>query len=87
MPLTMPWYVHIYAAFDDILSSIFNPDEFDVFMDAVNRRISMNMLIESARMSDKKQYIFITPQDMTNVVIGDSVKVLRMSDPERREIR
>lgn len=56
-------------------------------MDAVNRRISMKMLIESARMSDKKQYIFITPQDMTNVVIGDSVKVHRMSDPERRESR
>ena len=87
MPLTMPWYVHIYAVFVDILSSIFNPDEFDVFMDAVNRRISMKMLIESARMSDKKQYIFITPQDMANVVIGDSVKVHRMSDPERREIR
>ncbi|KJA20562.1 hypothetical protein HYPSUDRAFT_142094 [Hypholoma sublateritium FD-334 SS-4] len=62
-------------------------DEFDVFMDAVNRRISMKMLIESAKMSDKKQYIFITPQDMTNVAVSSSVKVHRMSDPERRESR
>ncbi|KAF8879889.1 P-loop containing nucleoside triphosphate hydrolase protein [Gymnopilus junonius] len=58
-------------------------DEFDVFMDAVNRRISMKMMIDTANTSDRKQYILITPQDMTNVAIGPSVRVLRMSDPER----
>ena len=59
------------------------PDEFDVFMDAVNRRISMKMMIDTANTSDKKQYILITPQDMTNVLLGPTVKVLRMQDPER----
>jgi len=58
-------------------------DEFDVFMDAVNRRISMKMMIDTANTSDKKQYILITPQDMTNVQLGPTVRVLRMSDPER----
>ncbi|THH16753.1 hypothetical protein EUX98_g9252 [Antrodiella citrinella] len=58
-------------------------DEFDVFMDAVNRRVSMKMMIETANASDRKQYILITPQDMTNVQIGPSVRVHRMSDPER----
>ncbi|KAF8816544.1 hypothetical protein BYT27DRAFT_6398736 [Phlegmacium glaucopus] len=58
-------------------------DEFDVFMDAVNRRISMKMMIETANTSDKKQYVLITPQDMTNVQLGPTVRVLRMSDPER----
>ncbi|TCD69031.1 Structural maintenance of chromosomes protein 6 [Steccherinum ochraceum] len=58
-------------------------DEFDVFMDAVNRRVSMKMMIETANASDRKQYILITPQDMTNVTIGPSVRVHRMSDPER----
>ncbi|KDR83091.1 hypothetical protein GALMADRAFT_238908 [Galerina marginata CBS 339.88] len=58
-------------------------DEFDVFMDAVNRRISMKMMIDTANTSDKKQYILITPQDMTNVTLGPSVRVLRMTDPER----
>ncbi|KAJ3497858.1 hypothetical protein NLJ89_g10296 [Agrocybe chaxingu] len=58
-------------------------DEFDVFMDAVNRRISMKMMIDTANTSDKKQYILITPQDMTNVAFGPTVKVLRMTDPER----
>ncbi|KAG6815759.1 hypothetical protein H0H87_011596 [Tephrocybe sp. NHM501043] len=59
-------------------------DEFDVFMDAVNRRISMKMMIDTANSSDKKQYILITPQDMGNVQLGPSVKVNRMTDPERR---
>ncbi|KAF6747478.1 hypothetical protein DFP72DRAFT_1174955 [Ephemerocybe angulata] len=58
-------------------------DEFDVFMDAVNRRISMKMMIETATENSNKQYILITPQDMTNVHIGDNVKVSRMDDPQR----
>ncbi|KAJ7175114.1 P-loop containing nucleoside triphosphate hydrolase protein [Mycena crocata] len=59
-------------------------DEFDVFMDAINRRISMRMLIDTAKQSDKKQFVLITPQDMGNVTIDPTVvKVLRMSDPER----
>lgn len=71
-------------------------------MDAVNRRISMKMMvscslhvarsapdvhapqIDTANSSDKKQYILITPQDMGNVQIGPTVKVNRMTDPERR---
>ncbi|KAF4606632.1 Structural maintenance of chromosomes protein 6 [Pleurotus pulmonarius] len=61
-------------------------DEFDVFMDAVNRRISMKMMIETANSSDKKQYILITPQDMTNVQLGPTVVVNRMPDPERGQV-
>ncbi|KZT28345.1 P-loop containing nucleoside triphosphate hydrolase protein [Neolentinus lepideus HHB14362 ss-1] len=58
-------------------------DEFDVFMDAVNRRISMKMMIDTANSSDGKQYILITPQDMNNVAVTNTVRVHRMSDPER----
>ncbi|KAH0586468.1 hypothetical protein H2248_007700 [Termitomyces sp. 'cryptogamus'] len=54
-------------------------------MDAVNRRISMKMMIDTANSSDKKQYILITPQDMGNVQIGPTVKVNRMTDPERNQ--
>ncbi|TFK26889.1 hypothetical protein FA15DRAFT_702469 [Coprinopsis marcescibilis] len=56
--------------------------EFDVFMDAVNRHISMKMMIDTANMSLDKQYILITPQDMTNIHIMESVKVHRMLDPQ-----
>ena len=43
----------------------------------------MKMMIDTANTSDKKQYILITPQDMTNVSFSNSVRVLRMADPER----
>jgi len=58
-------------------------DEFDVFMDAVNRRISMKKMIDTANTSDGKQYILITPQDMSHVELGPSVRIHRMGDPER----
>ncbi|CAG8528894.1 39994_t:CDS:10 [Gigaspora margarita] len=58
-------------------------DEFDVFMDAVNRRISMRMMIETAREADCTQYILITPQDASNVSPGPDVRVHRLQDPER----
>ncbi|KAN0087613.1 hypothetical protein V8E55_006234 [Tylopilus felleus] len=60
-------------------------DEFDVFMDAVNRRISMRMIIDTANASDKKQYILITPQDMGNIDPGPTVKIQKMRDPERNQ--
>ncbi|KAJ3155633.1 Structural maintenance of chromosomes protein 6 [Geranomyces variabilis] len=61
-------------------------DEFDVFMDAVNRRMSMSAMIENAREQDRPcQYIFITPQTMSNVpgLNGPDVRVHRLLDPER----
>ncbi|KAJ3163667.1 Structural maintenance of chromosomes protein 6 [Geranomyces michiganensis] len=61
-------------------------DEFDVFMDAVNRRMSMSAMIENAREADRPcQYIFITPQTMSNVpgLNGPDVRVHRLLDPER----
>ncbi|KAB8342966.1 hypothetical protein FH972_022561 [Carpinus fangiana] len=58
-------------------------DEFDVFMDSVNRDISMRMMIMAARRSVGRQYILITPQAMGNVIMGPDVKVIRLGDPER----
>lgn len=59
-------------------------DEFDVFMDAVNRKKSIQQIV---RFSDKHptQYVLITPQDMS-VIPTDrpNVRVVRMADPERR---
>lgn len=49
-------------------------DEFDVFMDAVNRRISMEALLEFAR-ANARQFIFLTPHDVSNAVGGPGVKV------------
>jgi hypothetical protein len=37
-------------------------DEWDVFLDLVNRKIAAKILIEGAMASDSKQFILITPQ-------------------------
>ncbi|KDQ21431.1 hypothetical protein BOTBODRAFT_168698 [Botryobasidium botryosum FD-172 SS1] len=58
-------------------------DEFDVFMDAVNRRISMKMMIDTAKSSDGRQFILITPLDISNIALGPEIRIHKMSDPER----
>ncbi|BFY99906.1 hypothetical protein BsWGS_02945 [Bradybaena similaris] len=60
-------------------------DEFDVFMDMVNRRISMDMMMETADMHKNMQFIFLTPQDMSSVRKISNVRIFRMPDPERTE--
>ena len=58
-------------------------DEFDVFMDQVNRDVSMKMMIAAARRSASRQFVLITPQSMNNITLGTDVKIHKMSDPER----
>lgn len=58
-------------------------DEFDVFMDSVNRAQSMELMIGAARRAVGRQFILITPQSMNNVKYGTDVKVIKMGDPER----
>jgi chromosome segregation ATPase len=47
-------------------------DEFDVFMDAVNRKVSLRTLLHFAVESPETQMILLTPQDLAAV---DEVKV------------
>ncbi|KAF9970519.1 Structural maintenance of chromosomes protein 6 [Actinomortierella ambigua] len=75
----------LLAMWESMSASIRCLDEFDVFMDAVNRRISMRMLIQSARESDGVQYILITPQDASSVSPGPDIRVHRLHDPERNQ--
>lgn len=58
-------------------------DEFDVYMDSVNRSISIKLLLSELRQYPKSQNIFITPQDIAVVgdLQGDNVRIHKMSDP------
>ncbi|KAI9829812.1 MAG: Structural maintenance of chromosomes protein 6 [Phylliscum demangeonii] len=58
-------------------------DEFDVFMDNVNRDVSMRMMITAARRSPGRQYILITPNSMGNIDIAGDVRIIKLNDPER----
>ncbi|KAL4424708.1 hypothetical protein ABPG77_000051 [Micractinium sp. CCAP 211/92] len=42
-------------------------DEFDVFMDAINRRVAMQNLFSFAKENPELQFIFLSPQDMAAV--------------------
>ncbi|XP_053141310.1 structural maintenance of chromosomes protein 6-like isoform X1 [Hemicordylus capensis] len=58
-------------------------DEFDVFMDMVNRRIAMDMMLKMADSQRYRQFILLTPQSMSNLPIFHLIRILRMPDPER----
>ncbi|KAK2380373.1 structural maintenance of chromosomes protein [Trifolium repens] len=55
-------------------------DEFDVFMDAVSRKISMDTLIDYAE-AQGSQWILITPHDTSLVKGGNRVKKMQMAAP------
>lgn len=52
-------------------------DEFDVFMDSVNRSQSMKLMIETARRAVGRQFVLITPQSMNSVERYDDVMIHR----------
>lgn len=64
----------------------FSLDEFDVFMDAVNRRISMRLLMDLAMQQGNTQFLLITPQNISNVKVDENTRVIRLSDPERAKV-
>ena len=73
----------LLAMWDVAQSPIRCLDEWDVFLDSVNRGIAAKMLIEGALRSEQKQFILITPQDMSVIKAGPEVRTIRMDDPER----
>lgn len=60
-------------------------DEFDVFMDGVNRRISMRLISNNLGLSPKYQTLFITPLDVSHVggLLDADVRIHKLKDPER----
>lgn len=61
-------------------------DEFDVFMDKVNRRISLKMVIDVLRELTSTQSIFITPQELETSDIdftAPDINLFRINDPQR----
>ncbi|KAI4905310.1 hypothetical protein NFI96_022725, partial [Prochilodus magdalenae] len=58
-------------------------DEFDVFMDMVNRRISMDMMLKIAASQRYRQFIFLTPQSMSSLPVNNLTRILRLNDPDR----
>jgi len=58
-------------------------DEFDVFLDAVSRKIALTTLVEVASAMVHRQFIFITPQDLSRLTPGPNLKIIKMRAPDR----
>ncbi|XP_069552674.1 structural maintenance of chromosomes protein 6 [Brachyistius frenatus] len=58
-------------------------DEFDVYMDMVNRRISMDMMMKVADSQRYRQFIFLTPQSMSSLPESNIMHIIRLKDPDR----
>jgi len=58
-------------------------DEFDVFMDQVSRKIAMRELVEMANQHQDRQFIFITPQDLSSLQMSNILKIFKLYPPIR----
>ena len=61
-------------------------DEFDVFLDPVARKIAMDNLVRVAKTMDHRQFIFITPQDVSNLKTDPKLRIFKMKPPARSNI-
>jgi len=57
-------------------------DEYDIYMDMLNRRISMDLLMRVAKEQRNRQFILGTSQDMSNVADNSQVKVIKLANPQ-----
>ena len=54
-------------------------DEFDVFMDSVNRGNSIRILIDTAtKQNTNRQYVFITPHDVSPMLKHGDDQIMRI---------
>ncbi|KAJ5162448.1 hypothetical protein N7492_007840 [Penicillium capsulatum] len=58
-------------------------DEFDVYMDHINRKMAIDMLMIAARRSIGRQFILITPGSRTDITMSADVRVKELAEPER----
>lgn len=56
-------------------------DEFDVYMDRLNRTKVIEILLHHAKSKSELQFVFLTPQDVS--FITQEVSILKLEDPRR----
>ena len=70
----------ILALWDSMSSPFRILDEFDVFMDSVNRKIAIGNILNFARVGRKFQFVFLTPLGTENIDTDDGdVKIIKLS--------
>ncbi|CEP60429.1 DNA repair protein SMC6 LALA0_S01e10682g [Lachancea lanzarotensis] len=76
----------LLATWRPMRSRVIALDEFDVFMDQVNRQIGTKLIISKYSSDERTQTIIITPQDIGKIADLDDpgICIHKMNDPERR---
>ncbi len=61
-------------------------DEYDVFLDEIARRTTLDQLQTYAFLPQQRsrQFIIITPHKLNDVKTSSRIKVIKLSDPVRR---
>ncbi|VEU22979.1 DEKNAAC104126 [Brettanomyces naardenensis] len=75
----------LLAIWMPMTSTVRGLDEFDVFMDQVNRRLTLKLILQKVRQKPKTQTIFITPLAIGKIPGMDhrSVNIQEITPPER----
>uniref|UniRef100_A0A8C6SPL9 Structural maintenance of chromosomes protein 6 n=1 Tax=Neogobius melanostomus TaxID=47308 RepID=A0A8C6SPL9_9GOBI len=60
-------------------------DEFDVYMDMHNRRISLDLLMELTERQNLRQFVFITPLGTSFLPRSSLIKIHQLENPEEEE--
>merc|ERR1719273_2672073 len=61
-------------------------DEFDVFLDPVSRKIALDTMVTVAKKMEHRQFIFITPQDLSSLKPDHMIKITHMKLPEYHQL-
>ncbi|XP_067006595.2 structural maintenance of chromosomes protein 6 [Anabrus simplex] len=72
----------VLSLWEAVEPPFFIMDEFDVFMDKVNRGIVIELLLAHARGHPHFQYLFITPQDTSSVKAAEDLNIIQMGTAE-----
>eukprot|EP01080_Neovahlkampfia_damariscottae_P007884 gene7884-12353_t len=77
--------VSLLLALWEVVDSPFRAlDEFDIFMDAIYRKESMDLLLKVAkRAHSNRQLIILTPHDTSQIKLDKNVKILKLKKPQR----
>lgn len=70
----------ILALWSNMQLPFYSIDEYDVYMDNVNRLATTEMLMSSIEQR-KSQYIFLTPQDISHIKSAHNIKIVRLKEP------
>lgn len=60
-------------------------DEYDVFLDEVSRKVTLDELQKYALRPQQRgrQFLIITPNNLNDVITSDDVRIKRMQPPAR----